>query len=75
MTEDERFALTLARAREILERQVAASPVEQVDARIRRLFETGQKTRARNVLLARIKAFGDPIGLHIERVEPKKGSS
>ena len=73
--EEERFALTLARAREILERQVAGTPVDQVDARIAWLRSTGQTVRAQNVLRARIKAFGEPIGLQSHGNEPKKGSS
>ena len=74
MTEDA-FEAVRQLAREILERQIAGTPVQRVDARIRYLQESGQTTRAANVLRARIKAYGEPIGLQSGAGEHKKGTS
>ncbi len=46
-------------ARQVLERDIAAGTPEQADARIARLNERGQYSRAQKVLAARIKAFGE----------------
>jgi len=72
---DGRLTLLTERAREILEAQVAQTPVEVVDARIEYLKRAGLLVRADNVLAARIKAFGEPVRLQTDAEELKKGST
>ena len=69
------FRRSVLRARQILERQVAGTPVAQVDARIEQLRRSGMTTRAENLLRARIAAHGTPCGLQTDAAEHKKGSS